>query len=225
MTRHCQRQPDHFAPTILHALAKNSLVSRQARRRAQPASSASTPCFTPCRARMQGQYPGNRGGRPPGVCRSADGEAPSARLFLCAGCRAQVLICRCCDRGQLYCAGACAPRARRRAQQDAGRRYQSSRRGRLAHAARARRYRGRSKNVTHHGSPPPQSDDLLPLGPPEIAGDAAAPDERPRRPTAHCHWCGRRCQALVRQGFLRRRGPRRGRGRHERMGPEHGDAS
>jgi hypothetical protein len=174
---------------------------------------------------MQGQYPGNRGGRPPGVCGSADGEAPSARLFLCAGCRAQVLICRCCDRGQVYCAGACGPRARHRAQRDAGRRYQSSRRGRLAHAARARRYRGRSKNVTHHGSPPPQSDDLLPLGPPEIAGDAAAPDERPRRPTAHCHWCGRRCQVLVRQGFLRRRGPRRGRGRHERMGPEHGDAS
>ena len=40
-------------------------------------------------------------------------DAASARLFLCAGCRMQVVICSCCDRGQIYCAGDCARRARR----------------------------------------------------------------------------------------------------------------
>jgi hypothetical protein len=53
---------------------------------------------------MQGQYPGNRGVRPPGVL-ALHVEAASARLFLCAGCRLQVVICSCCDRGQIYCAG------------------------------------------------------------------------------------------------------------------------
>ena len=60
---------------------------------------------------------------------------------MCAECRAQALICSCCDRGQIYCAGDCAARARRRTRRDAGRRYQTSRRGRLAHAERTRRYR------------------------------------------------------------------------------------
>lgn len=32
----------------------------------------------------------------------------SARLFLCACCRIQVLVCRQCDRGQRYCADGCA---------------------------------------------------------------------------------------------------------------------
>jgi hypothetical protein len=48
----------------------------------------------------------------------------------------------------------CAARARRRTRRDAGRRYQTSRRGRLAHAERSRRYWVRCKNVTHHGSSP-----------------------------------------------------------------------
>src|ERR1700690_95304 len=53
---------------------------------------------------MQGQYPGNRGGRPSGDRGFDHAEAASAQLFLCAGCRTQVLICSCCDRGQIYCA-------------------------------------------------------------------------------------------------------------------------
>ena len=57
---------------------------------------------------MQGQYPGNRGGRPRGDRGFDHADAASARLFLCAGCRAQALICSCCDRGQIYCAGDCA---------------------------------------------------------------------------------------------------------------------
>jgi hypothetical protein len=45
--------------------------------------------------------------------------------------------------------------------QEAGRRYQKSRRGRLKHAERNRRYRLRQQNVTHQGSMPPAQDDLL----------------------------------------------------------------
>ena len=164
----------------------------------------------PCRARMQGQYPGNRGVRPPGVWASHT-EAASARLFLCAGCRMQALICSCCDRGQIYCAEDCAQRARRRSLQCAGQRYQDGPAGRRCHAGRQGRYRARGKKVTHHGSPPPPPDDLLAPGSPVSASDAAVPEDRPRRTITHCHWCGRRCPQPVRQGFLRRRGHRRDR--------------
>jgi hypothetical protein len=174
---------------------------------------------------MRRQYSVERGVRPPDIGRSDRGAAASARLFMCAGCHAQALICSCCDRGQIYCAGACAAQARQRARRDAGRRYQTSRRGRLAHAERSRRYRARCKNVTHHGSPSSPPDDLLSSGSPAIASDAAALVGRARQPYSRCDWCGRRCPDLVRQGFLRRRGSRRWRPRHDRMGRGHGDAT
>ncbi len=54
-------------------------------------------------------------------------DVPQARLFLCAvlACRAQVLICRDCDRGHINC-GECTPTARQRSLRRAGRRYQAS---------------------------------------------------------------------------------------------------
>ena len=81
-----------------------------------------------------------------------------ARLFLCARCRRQVLICSRCDRGQRYCGARCSGPARRESLRAAGRRYQHSRRGRHCHAERQRRYRRRWREdarvhkVTHHGS-------------------------------------------------------------------------
>lgn len=174
---------------------------------------------------MRGEYRGQRGVRPRDVCQSDDGNVASARLFVCAGCRRQVLICSCCDRGQIYCAGDCAERARHHAQRAAGRRYQSSRQGRLAHAVRARRYRARGKKVTHHGSPLLPPDDLLASGSPMIASDAKASTDRPPPSALHCHWCGRRCLALIRQGFLRRRARRRCVVRHDWMGRDHGDTA
>jgi hypothetical protein len=98
---------------------------------------------------MPGEYSTRCGRRP---CPSkADLVEGAARLFLCARCRVQVVICSCCDRGQIYCADGCAQEARHQAQRAAGRRYQASRRGRLAHAARSGRWRARQKNVTHQG--------------------------------------------------------------------------
>lgn len=60
----------------------------------------------------------------------------TGRFFLCGRCRLQVTICRSCDRGQRYCGQDCAHAARRESVREAGRRYQRSRRGRLAHAVR-----------------------------------------------------------------------------------------
>ncbi|HFX6065141.1 TPA: hypothetical protein ACIE75_005504, partial [Klebsiella pneumoniae] len=84
----------------------------------------------------------------------------STRFFQCARCGAEVLICRSCDHGQIYCAGGCSEEARRSSVKQAGRRYQSSRQGRFAHAERSRRYRERKK-VTHQGSIVTAVDDLL----------------------------------------------------------------
>jgi len=73
------------------------------------------------------------------------------RLFLCARCRVQVLICSACDHGQVYCAGGCSQLSRRASVREAGQRYQRSRKGRFVHAERSRRYRQRRQNVTHQG--------------------------------------------------------------------------
>jgi hypothetical protein len=173
---------------------------------------------------MQDEYPADEGVRLRHGCDPGQESGVSGRLFLCAGCRSRVVICSCCDRGQIYCNGGCAARARQRTLQAAGQRYQASPRGRWRHAARMSRYRSRQKKVTHHGSPAPGAGDLL--GPVAIA---AVRDDVPAAaglglPGPHCHWCGRGCPPLLRQGFLRRR--HRGRVGHDRTRPRrHGDAA
>ena len=99
--------------------------------------------------------------------------ARSARLFLCARCRDQVLLCSHCDRGQLYCSRACSLASRRERRQEAARRYQRSRGGRLKHAARTACWRNRRRSlreagaagdidkVTHQGCPHSPADALL----------------------------------------------------------------
>jgi hypothetical protein len=191
---------------------------------------------------LQGHLRSHGGARPrhrrghgeSGVCEND--RLPQARLFLCVApdCRAQSLICSDCDRGHIYCAD-CAPRARRRSLHAAGQRYQASRRGRIRHAARSRRYRARKdrtgetgarengetgareNKVTHHGSPPDLSDALLMADP--AAMGAAQSSSGSRSPAGRQNWCclrcGRRCSEHVRQGFL----PRRVR-RNRRRGPE-----
>jgi hypothetical protein len=67
----------------------------------------------------------------------------SARLFLCARCRDQVLLCSACDRGQQYCSRTCSSVSRRERRRETAERYQSSRGGQLKHAARSARWRQR----------------------------------------------------------------------------------
>jgi hypothetical protein len=129
----------------------------------------------------------------------------SARLFNCARCRCQVVICSHCDRGNLYCGKRCSQAARRQSVQAAGRRFQKSRRGRFAHAERQHRYRRRRRQkVTHQGSPPGIPDETLPAE----SRTSAERGEVPATVSAggiRCHLCGRVCSDLVRQTFLRRR--------------------
>jgi len=175
---------------------------------------------------MQDDYPADEGTRPGFVCGRGQVEARSARLFLCRDCRVQVIVCGCCDRGQIYCRTGCAPRARRRSLLAAGQRYQASPAGRRAHAARQGRYRAHHQIVTHQGSPRSAAGDLL-------APDATipAPDDsfspgQARPPAPRCHWCGRPCLPWLRQEFLRRRRRCRFRVGHNRTGlAGHGDTA
>lgn len=167
---------------------------------------------------MPGYYGADGASRPcHGSCRRAD-EHDTGRFFLCERCRTQVLICRCCDRGQIYCAGGCARVARAARRRDVARRYQTSRNGRFAHAARSRRYRARHKIVTHHGSLASGADvDVMAASvtTPNKASDTAdtpsltEPAIPEGLPTGvlghHCHWCGRCCSPFVRREPLRRR--------------------
>jgi len=97
----------------------------------------------------------------------------SARLFLCARCRDQVLLCSQCDRGQLYCGRACSFAGRRERRRETAQRYQRGRAGRLKHAARSACWRKRRASlrqgdagadidkVTHQGCPQARADASL----------------------------------------------------------------
>ena len=166
---------------------------------------------------MPGQYP-TRGVVRPRLCDEAQQADATGRFFLCARCRAQVLICSCCDRGNIYCEQDCAQRSRRESLREAGRRYQSSHRGRRKHAARSRAYRARQQNVTHHGSPQQSTDDVMPkyvsVEVSVSSGPSASTPQTPRwsplQAPWRCCWCGHPCAPFVRMDFLRRgrgRGP------------------
>ena len=149
----------------------------------------------------------------------------TGRLFLCARCQAQVLVCSQCDHGQRCCAIGCSAITRRICQREAGKRYQQSRAGRHKHAARMHQWRLRraasAKIVTHHGSQVTPADAVLLLNEstPAIPSDSqslslctSSTSESIVVATTHsgivapvwrCHWCQSPCPALVRQGFLR----------------------
>lgn len=82
-----------------------------------------------------------------------EADRQSHRLYHCAACGQPVHICRACDRGNTYCAGACAPMRRTESLRRAGARYQRSHRGATRHAARQSAWRARRiQEVTHQGS-------------------------------------------------------------------------
>lgn len=129
------------------------------------------------------------------------------RLFNCARCACQVLICSHCDHGQIYCAGGCAEQARRDSLRQAGQRYQASRQGQLKHAARQARYRERQQKVTHQGSIPRTGYDSLvqqlKWRSKEMASGTirvTSSNEGERR----CHFCYQSCSPFVRWVFLSR---------------------
>jgi hypothetical protein len=126
----------------------------------------------------------------------------SARFYLCASCRAQVLICSRCDRGHIYCSSSCSGTARQASVRAAGQRYQAGRAGRFNHAERTHRYRERHKNVTHQGSTPPAQDDLLMANSVVVREPDTATRPKPTHGIGHCHFCGCLCSEFVRSDFL-----------------------
>jgi hypothetical protein len=180
---------------------------------------------------MQDEYPAEGGVRLRHTCDDGQTAPGSGRVFTCVRCGCEVVVCRCCDRGQIYCGVDCARQARRQTLRRAGRRCQQTRRGRRMHAARMARYRAKLAQgfgvglpdegwpreiVTHHGSPPPATGDLLTAGATVMPRDDASPAEPPGRAMTHCHWCGRCCLPPHRRGFLRRCDHRRSRVGHAR---------
>ena len=136
---------------------------------------------------MQGEYPAEGGVRLRCACDDDQIAPGSGRLFVCVRCGCEVVVCSCCDRGQIYCEVDCARQARRQTLHGAGRRWQRSARGRRMHAARMARYRARQREiVTHHGSPLPAVDDLLTDGATAMPRDDASPAEPPRRAMTQC---------------------------------------
>lgn len=141
----------------------------------------------------------------------------SARLFLCARCRDQVLLCSHCDRGQQYCSRACASVSRRERRRETAQRYQRSRGGQLKHAARSAKWRQRrrslrqaragtgSDKVTHQGCPNAPADaslqacDTLSTGRNSSNTDSASTGavDSP----LVCRRCGHPLRLHVRQGY------------------------
>jgi hypothetical protein len=181
---------------------------------------------------MQDEYPAEGGVRLRRACDDGQTALGSGRLFVCVRCGCEVVVCSCCDRGQIYCGVDCARQARRQTLRGAGRRWQQTRRGRRMHAARMARYRaklaqgsagvavgqpdetGPREIVTHHGSPAPPTGDLVAGGATAMPRDDASLAELPGRAMTQCHWCGRCCLLPLRRGFLRRCDHRRGRVGH-----------
>lgn len=149
------------------------------------------------------------------------------RIFNCIRCSRQVIICRECDRGDIYCSAACAAAQRKRSLKQAGERYQNSFVGRRQHAERQARYRARhsaaKKKVTHHGSTTPAkcgSRNMVTTAVPRRL--AAHPSLRTSSPDLICDKCHHSCGTLSRHDFWR--GGRR-RMRYTRRGHIKGDGS
>jgi hypothetical protein len=128
----------------------------------------------------------------------------SARLFNCARCRCQVVICSHCDNAHRYCSADCAQLSRREKQREASIRYQLSPKGRLAHASRQQLYRQRQREkVTHQSSPQLSFNDLL-LRELKSGNSAPNPTNSIHRLRLNCHFCRNQCSELLRLDFLQR---------------------
>jgi len=108
-------------------------------------------------------------------------EISALRRFRCALCGVLALVCRFCDRGQIYCAHECSQIARRESLRRASVRHQASREGRRNHAARQTHYRESRRElqkVTHQGPPSP-SVSLLPAVTGHSVSQSAPVEEAP----------------------------------------------
>lgn len=131
----------------------------------------------------------------------------SGRLYHCARCHKQNIICQKCDRGQRYCPVDCRAQARAESIKRAKIKHQQTHHGRLNNAQRQARFRARlRKKVTDHSSTPSTTHAVL------------RHDEHSKVHAAHlkkstvikalnatklcCHFCGLPCGQFLRNDFL-----------------------
>lgn len=120
----------------------------------------------------------------------------TARIFNCVRCHRQVIICSCCDRGNIYCGQTCSQVSRKESMRASGERYQKTYRGRINHAKRQKLYREQKQNiVTHHPLNEIPTNDLLQSETNECV-KAACSDE------IRCHFCDCICNSSLRVAFL-----------------------
>ena len=135
----------------------------------------------------------------------------SARLYNCACCGQQVILCSHCDWGNRYCFDGCSKVARKESLGGAGRRYQNTFQGRINNAKRQAEHRIRQalaelesppavEKVTHHGSEGDSPSASIEID--EQRGEGCSFDS-----LYHCHCCGRVVDPYLRSGYLRYSSP------------------
>jgi len=124
----------------------------------------------------------------------------TSRLYSCALCHAQAVICTYCDRGQIYCSKTCAKSARLKSCREAETRYQLTPGGKRKHAARQKRYRMRQKEkVTDHSSTITTHRGLLE----EVKNKTAEVDVTHISTQKRCCVCKKSASHWLRTSFLR----------------------
>jgi hypothetical protein len=124
---------------------------------------------------------------------------PTPRLYFCLLCYQNALVCRHCDRGQVYCSQSCSQTRRKENMKASSRRYQASFKGRASHARRQARYRARQNKVTHQGSSMNDNDALL--SPTENNSENEKLEQPANKPC--CFFCGKSVPLLWRRSFIR----------------------
>ncbi len=130
----------------------------------------------------------------------------SARFYLCARRRRQVIVCRGYDRGQRYCSTTFSRIRRSELQLESRRRYATSRAGRHNNAERHRRLRARrcdqklpiTQIVTDQSSALREHTDTLE---PDRFSSINGPISHQATET-RCHICAHCCDPLIRSDFL-----------------------
>lgn len=126
----------------------------------------------------------------------------SARLYNCARCGCQVIICSHCDRGNIYCAGDCARLSRQEKVKATQKRYEQTQKAKIAKSKRQYNYRQRQKDkATDQGSRVLALYDLLLI---ELGKLKEKVQKCHFSQAAHpcCHFCGSPCTDFLRLFFL-----------------------
>ena len=148
-------------------------------------------------------------------------DLDTARRYHCARCHQPVIICRDCDRGNIYCFDGCAQAAEKERCKRNAKRYRDSAKGKRTTLARQRRHRLRQALLgsdpesckQHPDTPEPataQSDTTsADLAIVTHRGSVDVPRNAPlnllpqTRPIIYCNGCQRICSEAVRINFMR----------------------